>query len=373
MEGDVMIHAVSKQEHIEFESKLSQEEALVTERQRITRSLLSRFSFLSHSSRCLMLLGCVSLLAGCASQGPLFQTEDEHYQKILERQKAGMSLEEEPLATDVPEFTVEEYEKLGDSHAAQGNIVQAAMQYEKTLEMVPEKIPARHKVAWLYLEHGKSEKAYDRFHEILDYDFEYAPAYEGMGRALLRMGKDEEAELEFSQALVFDPNLWSAHTFLGIISDRRYDHKAAMRHYQKALSYQPDNPNMLNNLGMAYLLNQEFEKALQVFQKAVMAGAKNPKVWNNLGLTHTKLRQYAEAFDAFQGGMDAARAYNNLGIVFLEDGQSARAVKCFEAAIEAQPTYYEKANNNLALAKRDLSKLSRFQQRAMQLRQGVCL
>ena len=78
-------------------------------------------------------------------------------------------------------------------------------------------------------------------------------------------------------------------------------------------------------------------------------------------------------FDAFQGGMDAARAYNNLGIVFLEDGQSARAMKCFEQAIEAQPSYYEKANNNLELAKRDFSKLSHFQQRAMQQRQGVCL
>ena len=253
-------------------------------------------TLLQHSTYFLMVLGCVGLLAGCnTAQKPLFQMEDEHYQSILERQKAGMALEEELTATEAPEFTMEEYEQLGDSHATQGNVILAAMQYEKALEIQPEKVPVRYKVAWLYLEHGKSEKAYDRFHEILEYDFEYAPAYEGMGRALLRMGKDEEAELEFAQALAFDSNLWSAHNFLGIISDRRYDHKAAMTHYEKALSFQPENPNMLNNLGMAYLLSQDYEKSVQVFQQAVLSGAKNPKVWNNLGLAHTKLKQYAEA------------------------------------------------------------------------------
>ncbi len=368
-----MIDTIRAQEYKGSELMPSKGNVQARGSQRAIYSISLRFKFSHDFHYFLMIMVCLGLLAGCASDGPLFQTEDEHYQKILERQKAGMLLENMPIATKTPEFSDEEYERLGDSHASQGHIVQAAMQYEKTLEMVPEKIPARYKVAWLYLEHGKSEKAYERFHEILDYDFEYAPAYEGMGRALLRMGKDKEAELEFSQALAFDPNLWSAHNFLGIISDRRYHHTTAMVHYQKALEFQPDNPNMLNNLGMAYLLNKDFKKAVQVFQQAAMAGASNPKVWNNLGLAHTKLGQYDEAFDAFQGGMDAARAYNNLGIVFLEEGKSARAIKCFEEAIEAQPTYYEKANNNLELAKRDLLKLPRFQRRALELRQGTCI
>lgn len=368
-----MMHVVGNQTNNGCESGASKGERFNEERPRTMRSICSRLSSSYLPAQFLILLGCLSLLSGCASQGPLFQTEDEHYQKILERQKAGMDLDAEEIAKEIPDFTGEEYERLADSHAAQGNILQAAMQYEKTLELEPAKVPVRYKAAWLYLEHGKSEKAYERFHEILDYDFENALAYEGMGRALLRMGKDEEAELEFAQALVFDSKLWSAHNFLGIISDRRNNHTVAMEHYQKALIFQPDNSNMLNNLGMAYLLNKEFEKAVEVFQRAVMLGAKNPKVWNNLGLTHMKLGQYAEAFDAFQGGMDEARAFNNLGIVFLEKGQSARAAQCFKAAIESQPTYYEKANNNLELANRDLSKLSRFQRRAMEQRYGSCI
>ena len=44
-------------------------------------------------------------------------------------------------------------------------------------------------------------------------------------------------------------------------------------------------------------------------------------------------------------------------MVFLEKGETARAMKCFEEAVKSQPTYYEKAHDNLQLAKRALSRL----------------
>ena len=323
----------------------------------------------------LLLLMTWTTLGGCTMAKPsTFWSEEDHYQPILDRQTAGIAPDQKEITPTVaPDLSREEYEKLGDSNAQQGEVVFAAVHYEKALEIEPSSVPTRYKVANLYLEKGKAERAYDRFHEILDYDFDYAPAYVGMGQSLLKMGRDSEAELEFRQALVFNPELWGAHNFLGIIFDRKRQHDMAIDHYQKALKARPGDSSLLNNLGMAYFLNNDYEQAAQMFQQVLRMGSKNTKIWNNLGLTYAKLGQFTEAYDAFQQGLDSAKAYNNLGIVMLESGDTARAMKCFEQAVNAQPTYYEKAHENLKLAKRALSRLPSIQERVVRQRTGACL
>ena len=329
----------------------------------------------SQKSMCgLMLAGSLVLLSGCSwFQGPLFELQDEHYQPMLERQMAGLPFDDSVSKTEVKEFTAEEYEQIGDDHIKQGKVVLAAVQYEASLKLAPSSISARYKAGQVYLQHGKAEKAYERFHDILNYDFEYALAYEGMGRALLRMSKEDEAKLEFEQALVFDPTLWSVHNFLGIVADRQSQHHAAVKYYRNALDIRPNEPHVLNNLGMAHFLNKDYGQAVNVFQQAIYAGSKNPKVFNNLGLTYAKLEKYSESYNAFQRGLDAPKAYNNLGLLFLEANQTARAIKCFENAVDSQTTFYEKAQENLTLAKQELSKLPSFRRRATQFQQGQCL
>ncbi len=71
--------------------------------------------------------------------------------------------------------------------------------------------------------------------------------------------------------------------------------------------------------------------------------------------------------------MDPAKAYNNLGIAFLEERKYARASRCFEKAIETQPTFYEKAKENLSLSNRMLHKLPMIQQQTLLRQEPVCL
>lgn len=319
-----------------------------------------------------VLVGVIGM-GGCASTPwPQFTTPEEHYQPILERQKAGLPIEDDP-APAIPQFTREEYEQRGDAQARQGQLVLAAVQYEKALEMDPAHIATRYKVAQLYLEHGNAEKAYDHFHRILDYAFEYVPAYIGMGRALLRLHRDQEAKLEFEQALVLDPTRWDAENYLGIIADRQGQHDQAARHYSRALARHPNDPAIVNNLGMAYMLSGQYEQAAQMFQQAARSGRSTQKIWNNLGLTYAKLARFRDAFEAFERGVGAAKAYNNLGVMFLESGQPVRAWRCFHRAVHSQPNFYEKAQENLELAQQQLARLPLLQRRAREQRAPSCL
>jgi len=327
--------------------------------------------------RKIWMMSVVSLLlvanACSTKEKAAFSIQDEHYQQILERQKAGIEAEPQVPVDLSQEMTEKDYEKLGDAHFQQGDLQMAKVQYKKVLNITPERIPVRYKLAVIFLEKGRAQDAYDSFHEILDYDLNFAPAYEGMGRALLKMEKDVEAEREFQAALLYDSELWTSTNFLGIVADRRHAHKDAIHMYEVALEKKANNPSILNNLGMAYYLDQQYENAVRAFQQALQAGGNNKKIANNLGLVLVKLGHYDLAYDAYTRGMDPAMAYNNLGVAFLEERQYARAARCFEEAINTQSTFYEKANENLSLSNRMLRKLPMIQQQTLIRQEPACL
>ncbi len=302
-----------------------------------------------------------------------FSVQDEHYQQILDRQKAGVDTKVQPEIDLTAEMTRSDYEKLGDAHFQQGNFQTAKEQYEKALNLEPGRISAHYKLAVIYLEKGSSQEAYNHFHEILDYDLNFAAAYEGMGRALLKMEKDVEAEREFQAALLYDSGLWTSTNYLGIVADRRNAHKDAINMYHVALAQEANNSAILNNLGMAYYLDQQYGNAVRTFQQALQAGGGNKKIANNLGLALTKLGDYDLAYDAYARGMDPAKAYNNLGVAFLDEGQFARASRCFEKAIEVQPTFYEKAKENLTVSNRMFQRLPMIQQETLIRQYPTCL
>ena len=326
----------------------------------------------------LMMAVLGSLMMGCTkNEKPEFTLQDEHYQQILERQKAGITPEPKgsgDLSGDLSEkMSQEEFEQLGDMHFQQGDLQMAKLQYEKVLDKDPERIGTRYKLAVIYLEKDRAQAAYDQFHEILDHQLNFAPAYEGMGRALMKMEKDAEAEREFQAALLYDSELWTSTNFLGIVADRRHAHKDAIRMYEVALDKNENNPAVLNNLGMAYYLDEQYEKAVQTFQQALQTGGNNKKIANNLGMALTKLEHYDLAFDAYSRGMDDAKAYNNIGVAFLGKGNFAKASLCFEKAIESQPTFYEKAKENLSVSNRMLHKLPLSQQQTLIRQEQACL
>jgi len=324
---------------------------------------------------CIFGLAGLLLVANACStkEKPAFSVQDEHYQQILERQKAGIEIEPQVAVDLSKEMTEEDYEKLGDAHFQQGDLQMAKVQYKKVLNIAPERILVRYKLAVIYLEKGKSQEAYDQFHEILDYDLNFASAYEGMGRALLKMEKDVEAEREFQAALLYDSELWTSTNYLGIVADRRHAHQDAIHMYEVALEQKADNPAILNNLGMAYYLDKQYENAVRTLQQALQTSGSNDRIANNLGLALAKLGHYDLAYDAYTRGMDPAKAYNNLGVAFLEERQYARASRCFEKAMETQPTFYEKAKENLSLSNRMLRKLPMIQQQALIRQEPACL
>jgi Flp pilus assembly protein TadD len=133
--------------------------------------------------------------------------------------------------------------------------------------------------------------------------------------------------------------------------DQDKRHTDAIASYHTALIYRPREPSVLNNLGLAYALSGNYESAIDAYEQAVAAGSTSPKLYNNLGIAYVQRRRYVEALNTFKKATDEPRAYNNLGVALLGTGSARKAIVCFERAIELSPQYYEKASENLQLAR----------------------
>jgi tetratricopeptide (TPR) repeat protein len=108
---------------------------------------------------------------------------------------------------------------------------------------------------------------------------------------------------------------------------------------------------VLNNLGLAYALSGDYDSAIDAYEQAITAGSRSPKLYNNLGIAYVQRRRYVDALNTFKKATDEPRAYNNLGVALLGVGSTKKAVVCFEKAVELSPQYYEKASENLRIAR----------------------
>ena len=108
---------------------------------------------------------------------------------------------------------------------------------------------------------------------------------------------------------------------------------------------------MTNNLGVALLRAGNDTQAVLAFKRALEVGCGDPRVSNNLGLALARLGRREEALEAFQGGRLHTAAWNNLGYVLLTEGKTEEAVEALEKAITADPSYFERAQDNLRRAR----------------------
>jgi Flp pilus assembly protein TadD len=96
----------------------------------------------------------------------------------------------------------------------------------------------------------------------------------------------------------------------------------------------------------------DYERAIAVFTEALSREPAQNRTYNNLGLALAKLGRREEALEAFKNAGDEAKAYNNLGMIYLGEKRYQEAISAFEKAIQLSPSYYQKANENLKIARR---------------------
>jgi len=272
------------------------------------------------------------------------------YRKLIDEQKKQQD-RLEAATSSTTELTAEEHEQKGDLEAQARNYPIASLHYDKAVKADPSRNSALLKLGQMFVQQGLLDQALTQFQGLRAREPHSAPVHEGLGQIYLMQGKAEEAEKALSKAITLNPSSWLAHNLLGLVYDQQKRHTEAIAAYHSALTYRAREPHVLNNLGLAYALSGNYDAAIDAYEQAVSAGSNSPKLYNNLGIAYVQRRRYVDALNTFKKGMDEPRAYNNLGVALLGTNSPKKAVLCFEKAIELNPQYYEKASENLRIAR----------------------
>ncbi|MFV0348147.1 MAG: tetratricopeptide repeat protein [Halodesulfovibrio sp.] len=297
-----------------------------------------------------------ALLGGCMGSNQ----ETGPSMSLMERYHSGQSLmgndrnltaepEQQNLTKD--QADARESFMRGLAYANQGREELALEQYSRAAMQDPTLMQARYQRGLLLLEKQLPAPALEEFKAVMQLSPDFAPGYASAGRVYFLNGLYPEAEKLFDKALQIDPELLDAYDHLGAIHNYNKQYEKALGTFQKALMINPNASYLYNNLGLAYSMLGRDADAVESFRKAVMQGAPSPKAYNNMGLALCRLGKYREGLEAFRAASGEAAGWTNLGYFFVLDGQYTRAIKSFEKAIELEPTYYERAAENLKRAR----------------------
>ncbi len=145
-----------------------------------------------------------------------------------------------------------------------------------------------------------------------------------------------------------DPRLWNA---LGKVYDGEQQWLDALDAYIKALSAAKSNGTntaaVVNNMGMSLLMQGRKQEALAKFKQARKANPDMPVYDNNYRLALILSGNTGKALNGLSETR-TAQIYNDAGVIAQSLGQQKTAAHLYKKAIEKSPTYFERAEKNLA-------------------------
>lgn len=251
--------------------------------------------------------------------------------------------------------------------ARRGDVDVAASALGRAVELAPQDVPAKIRLADLELDQGHIEAAEGLYLEAQELDPDLAAALYGLGRVAAER-RDFEAAIEsYSRAVAQQPSasviqyhLGQAYRQLGRMDEARA-HLARSGQVRVAM---PDplmqelttlmvgaSPHLTR--GNAAMREGRFRAGAAQYRRAVEVDPENLRARQSLASVLLRLGDLEGAAEHFSAAVelapDNARARSDLGVVLAEMGEDEEAMQHLSRAVELQPGLI-KAQFNLANA-----------------------
>jgi tetratricopeptide (TPR) repeat protein len=267
-------------------------------------------------------LGTALLQTGRADEAAI------HFQKALEIQ---------------PRYA-EARNNLGNVFFQKGRMDEAVADYQKALQINPKLALGRYNLGVAFLQNRRVHESVEHFQGALEIEPDFAKAHYNLGIAFVQLGRVSEAIAHYNEALEINPNYAEAEYNLGIALLQIGRLNEAVSHYNKALAINPNYVEAHNNLGTALLQLGRVSEALAHFQKAMEINPLNVEAQNNMALVlatfpetrvrnGTKAVELAERADHLSGNANASISAT-LAAAYAEAGQFPNAITTARRALQ---------------------------------------
>jgi tetratricopeptide (TPR) repeat protein len=232
------------------------------------------------------------------------------------------------------------YERRGDIYLAQVQVTEALQDYNKAIEIQPQRADLLLKRADLLYDYigdeasvQQAEKDYTaviaRATELANKPDVLVRAYRGRGDVYIALNEADKAISDFSEALKLDPQNMDVIFDRGLAYDNKGDADNALKDYSRVIELDPEQAAAYNNRGSIYADKEDWAKALPDFVKASALSADNVMFISNRGIANWYLKNYDKAVadftEAIKLAPEAGITYERRAAVYRDMGKTKEA------------------------------------------------
>ncbi|MFO7769164.1 MAG: tetratricopeptide repeat protein [bacterium] len=249
--------------------------------------------------------------------------------------------------------TPQQLEARGDELLSEGRFGQAMAAYKKAVELSPEDLGLKLKVAGAYRDRGLRSEAIERYETILEEHPESLEARRELALLLAAEGLRTRAMEQIGilkDRMPGSPVPWKLEARM---AQQDEDWRDAVTHWRQALRRDDQDAEAYHMMGRAHMELGDYPSALAALQQAVRVEEGYDDAYFELGLTLIELNRIDRAEEAYRNYIDThprdAQAYYKLGNALLSKGYAEQAVEQYRRAVAIRPGYAD-AHFNLGMA-----------------------
>lgn len=229
----------------------------------------------------------------------------------------------------------------GAKHHEAGRMAEAALLYERVLEVMPDHPVALHLSGLLLLQNGAVGEALPRLRAALFQRPDYGAALVSLGHALLASDRAAAAASAFRRALALQPGSAAALTNFGNALERLDRLSSAETAHGRALVVDPGLVAAWDNRGVVRLRRGDGDAAAADHRAAIQRHAETASAWLNLGMALRRLGRRNDAVVAVRRAVALAPALAdaaaNLGRLLVETEGAGAALRWTGRALAIDP------------------------------------
>lgn len=228
---------------------------------------------------------------------------------------------------------------------AKGKLQEAAEEFEKALQKMPEASATRFELSQVYLqlgnlvkalEHGQTAARQEPHNEA--FKFGLASIYEAQNRY-------QEAAQIYNAILASSSNNADAIGNLGNAAYRLGNAEEAKMLFDRALEVHPKHTNSWFNSGVYYEQKGEFDQAIECYVKTIESASGHVSAYINMGNCYDKKGDLEEALRCYHEALALDKnhvpAHFNVGLINNRLGKHEQAAENFWKAITLNPDLAE--------------------------------
>jgi len=254
---------------------------------------------------------------------------------LLQKGRVNEAITQYQKALQIKPDKEEACNNLGNALLQKGNVDEAITHYQKVLQINPEFAEAHYNLGNALLQKGSVDEAIAHFQKALQINPDYADAHNNLGYALLQKGSVDEAIAHFQKALQINPDYADAHNNLGNILLEKGSVNEAIVHFQKVLEIKPDYLEVQINLAWVLATSPQASlrngnKAVELAQRAnQLTGGENPVILHTLAAAYAEVGRFSDAMRSAQKAIELAQAAGQKDLA----GQLNGELKLYEAGL----------------------------------------